>query len=228
MSIQILGVSFTPLTKEIVFTQVQVALASQKNLRIATVNPEYLLAGQGNPAFRESLQKADIRTGDGFGIELVAWLHGVKLPRVTGADLLVSLLDLAESQSIPVAIYNKKESLSSDIDIKQALEKQYPNLQVTYNLDPGTYSLVLCTYGAPEQELFLDTLETLGIKIGIGGALDYLTGKQSRAPLFLQSIGLEWLWRLIHQPRRIRRIRNAVISFPFRVLRQKENRADAS
>ena len=224
----ILGVDVQAITKEEVLRETLEVFQVKKNLRIATVNPEYLLAGQGNPAFRESLQKADIRTVDGFGIELVAWLHGVKLPRVTGADLLVSLLDLAESQSIPVAIYNKKESLSSDIDIKQALEKQYPNLQVTYNLDSGAYSLVLCTYGAPEQELFLDTLETPGIKIGIGGALDYLTGKQSRAPLFLQSIGLEWLWRLVHQPRRIRRIWNAVISFPFRVLRQKENRADAS
>ncbi len=218
MSIRILNVQFVSTSLNEVLYKALSALASQNNLRIATVNPEYLLAGQGNPAFRESLQKADIRTVDGFGIQLVAWLRGVKLPRLTGADLLVALLALAERESIPVVVYNKQGSLSSDEDIKQALEKQYPRLSFSFSLVSHSYALILATHGAPEQELFLDTLATPGIKIGIGGALDYLTGKQSRAPLFLQSIGLEWLWRLIHQPHRIRRIYNAVVVFPLRAL----------
>ena len=207
-----------PLTKEIVLNQAQESLVSQKNLRIATINPEYLLVGQGNEQFRESLKRADLHLVDGFGIQFVSWLRGVHLSRVTGAELLPELLTLSEQQNIPVVIYNKSEGLSSEQDIVRVLEKKYPHLQVHYNTEPIEYSLVLCNYGAPEQELLLDTLETPGIKIGIGGALDYLTGKQSRAPLFLQNSGLEWLWRLIHQPKRLKRIWRAVVIFPLRAL----------
>ena len=207
-----------PLTKEIVLNQAQESLVSQKNLRIATINPEYLLVGRGNEQFRESLKRADLHLVDGFGIQFVSWLRGVRLSRVTGAELLPELLTLSEQQNIPVVIYNKSEGLSSEQDIVRVLEKKYPHLQVHYNTEPIEYSLVLCNYGAPEQELLLDTLETPGIKIGIGGALDYLTGKQSRAPLFLQNSGLEWLWRLIHQPKRLKRIWRAVVIFPLRAL----------
>ena len=214
----ILGVDVQAITEEAILRETLEVFQVKKNLRIATVNPEYLLAEQGNAQFRESLQNADIRTVDGVGIQWVAWCRGVRLPRVTGADLLVALLALAESHSIPVVIYNKKESLSSETDIERALHQHYPKLLVTYNTKPLTYSLILCTYGAPEQELFLDTLETAGIKIGIGGALDYLTGKQKRAPRVLRGLGLEWLWRLILQPKRLGRIWNAVIVFPICVL----------
>lgn len=218
MSIQLLGVSFELVTKKMVLDVVQAALSSRENLRLVTVNPEYLLAGQGNERFQESLKKADLRLVDGFGIQLVSWLRGVHLSRVTGAELLPELLTLSEQQNIPVVIYNKSGGLSSEQDITLVLEKKYPHLQVHYNTELIEYSLVLCNYGAPEQELLLDTLETPSIKIGVGGALDYLTGKQSRAPLFLQNSGLEWLWRLIHQPKRLKRIWRAVVIFPLRAL----------
>ncbi|MEI8096927.1 MAG: WecB/TagA/CpsF family glycosyltransferase, partial [Candidatus Moraniibacteriota bacterium] len=52
---------------------------------------------------------------------------------------------------------------------------------------------------------------------GVGGSLDYLTGKQRRASRWLQQIGFEWLWRLLLQPKRFLRIWNAVIIFPFHV-----------
>lgn len=54
--------------------------------------------------------------------------------------------------------------------------------------------------------------------MGVGGSFDYLTGKQRRAPRWMQVIGLEWLWRLILQPRRFRRIWNAVIVFPMKMI----------
>jgi N-acetylglucosaminyldiphosphoundecaprenol N-acetyl-beta-D-mannosaminyltransferase len=216
----ILGVDLVATTKEKVLREVQAAFRMKQNLRIATVNPEYLLAGQGNEAFRLSLANADIRTVDGFGIQLVAWLRGFRLPRVTGADLIVDLLTFAEQENIPVVINNKPAGLSSDADILETLKTSYPKLFIqvvssSYRLSASSYQLIFCTYGAPEQELFLDTLETPGIKVGIGGALDYLTGKQSRAPRVLQSTGLEWLWRLVHQPKRLGRIIRAVVIFPI-------------
>jgi N-acetylglucosaminyldiphosphoundecaprenol N-acetyl-beta-D-mannosaminyltransferase len=220
MSIEILRTTFVPTNKKAVLTQVQKSLVSKNNLRIATVNPEYLLEARKNPEFQTSLHKADIRTVDGFGIQLVAWLQGGHLPRVTGADLTPELLVLAETQGIPVVIYNKPDGLSSDGDIARAFEKLYPDLRVHFSVPAEVYALILCTYGAPDQELFLDTLESNGIKIGVGGSLDYLTGKQKRAPRIVRVCGLEWLWRLVLQPSRIQRIWNATAIFLWSVVRR--------
>ena len=58
--------------------------------------------------------------------------------------------------------------------------------------------------------------------MGVGGSFDYLTGKTPRAPQFLRQMGLEWLWRLMLQPKRWKRILNAVIIFPIKVILCKE------
>jgi N-acetylglucosaminyldiphosphoundecaprenol N-acetyl-beta-D-mannosaminyltransferase len=78
----------------------------------------------------------------------------------------------------------------------------------------------MCNFGAPWQEFFIRSQKNDIIKIGIGvgGTFDFWTGKVKRAPIFLRKIGLEWMWRLIQQPKRMRRIFRAVIIFPIRVI----------
>ncbi len=108
--------------------------------------------------------------------------------------------------------------------------------------------IVFCNFGAPYQEKFLNSLKNgtpphlyekfsnnsfcnnasnlqnqrcggkIGLAVGVGGSFDFITGKIKRAPASMRKIGLEWLWRLIQQPRRIKRIFNTVIIFPIRVL----------
>lgn len=80
--------------------------------------------------------------------------------------------------------------------------------------------VVFCNFGAPHQELFLNSLKNDRIRLamGVGGSFDFLTKKIKRAPAFLRKIGLEWFWRLILQPNRWKRIWNAVVIFPVRVI----------
>ncbi len=82
--------------------------------------------------------------------------------------------------------------------------------------------IVLCNFGAPHQEFFLAGLRNhtgaLRVAMGVGGSFDFLTGKIKRAPKWMRAAGLEWLWRLLLQPRRFKRIWNAVIVFPLRVI----------
>jgi len=87
----------------------------------------------------------------------------------------------------------------------------------------SVYDIVFCNFGAPEQEKFLYSLKSLKsdkirLAMGVGGSFDFITGKIKRAPVFMRKLGLEWLWRLIQQPKRIKRIWNAVIIFPIKVL----------
>jgi N-acetylglucosaminyldiphosphoundecaprenol N-acetyl-beta-D-mannosaminyltransferase len=218
MSIKILGIPFRKIKSNQILSRVEKAFSLRENIRIATVNPEFLLESVRNPHFRESLLRADIRTVDGVGVRMAAWLRGRNLYRVTGADLLRQLLAFAENHAVPLTIYNQQRSLSAEGDIREALGRLYPKLKICYNKELPEYSLVICSYGAPEQELFLDMLSAHGIKMGVGGALDYLTGRKMRAPKWMRVVGLEWLWRLILQPKRIKRIWKAVAVFSFRVL----------
>jgi N-acetylglucosaminyldiphosphoundecaprenol N-acetyl-beta-D-mannosaminyltransferase len=87
------------------------------------------------------------------------------------------------------------------------------------------YDIVFCNFGAPDQEMFLSSLKrnpgNVRLAMGVGGSFDYLSGKIKRAPRWMRICGLEWLWRLIRQPRRWRRIWNAVAVFPWTVMREK-------
>ena len=85
------------------------------------------------------------------------------------------------------------------------------------------YEIVFCNFGMGYQEKFLYSLKNaknakIRLVMGVGGGFDFIMGKVKRAPLILRQIGLEWLWRLIQQPQRIKRIWNAVIIFPIRVI----------
>lgn len=88
--------------------------------------------------------------------------------------------------------------------------------------------IVFCTFGAPEQEIFLCKLQKQGnsaVMIGVGGALDFFTKKQLRAPRWMGAVGLEWLSRCLRQPRRIGRIATAVLVFPLLAVRDLASRA---
>lgn len=216
----IFGVHLEGFSQSEVLRQVEAALHERRSLRIATVNPEYLLEARKNKGFRENLRSAGLRVIDGVGIVLVAWLMGEKLTRYQGADLLHDILYLAEKKGIPVGLAIKEDGLSSFDEIKKALRDLYPALRIQREI-PAKYAVVFCNYGAPKQEFFLENLYGTQLSMGVGGAFDYLTGKLPRAPRVLRKIGLEWVWRLSLQPRRFGRIWKAVILFPILALFEK-------
>ena len=88
---------------------------------------------------------------------------------------------------------------------------------------PKTIDILFVAFGAPKQEMWInENLENLPVKvaIGVGGAFDYISGRVRRAPTFIQNIGLEWLYRMVSQPWRIKR-QIALLEFVFLVLREK-------
>lgn len=82
--------------------------------------------------------------------------------------------------------------------------------------------ILFVAFGAPKQELWLERnlpyLQTVKVAIGVGGAFDFIAGIRKRAPHWMQKLGIEWLYRVIQQPSRIRRIYNATVKFPIRIL----------
>ncbi|MDO9399630.1 MAG: WecB/TagA/CpsF family glycosyltransferase [bacterium] len=237
--INILGIKINNFTKKEVLVEIEKILNSKKQHYIVTPNPEIILTATGHDEeFFYILNKASLSLPDGVGLKIAGWFMGINLSRITGADLVKDILELAEKQNKKVAIFNLKDGLSSTQDITVALIKKYPKLkfvvsEVELRGTPrssasetfGTIKqfqpeIIFCTFGAPYQEKFifhnLKNLQSVKLGIGVGGAFDFLTNRIKRAPKLFRAIGIEWLWRLIKQPSRWKRIYNAIIIFPIK------------
>lgn len=230
---RILGVEIDNLSRADILIRVEKFLIEPKFHQIATVNPEFLVEADRNPEFKSALNQCELRVADGFGISLVAFFRGEKLLcRFPGVDLMEEILSMANELHLSVYLAIRADGLSSYDEVRTAILKRFPHIEVggahisEYKVSGMKYevsdtAIVLCNFGAPYQELFLAGIRTqetgCRLAVGVGGAFDYLTGKRKRASKWLRAIGLEWLWRVIHQPSRIRRIWNAVIVFPVKV-----------
>ncbi len=235
---QILGVNLSEYQPEEVRRLLTTSLNQAVKKIIVTPNPEIILKTRHDEELFFILNQADLSLADGFGLQLAGYLSGQKIPRITGADLSLDILNLSADQNKKVVIINRQDGLSSNEEIRQAVSRQWPNLNflvisqlADQKLTPENQKLVndfspdilFCLFGSPWQEKFIyhgtKSLATLKIAIGVGGAFDFITGKQRRAPLMMRNLGLEWLWRLARQPQRLLRIYQAVIVFTIKTLK---------
>jgi len=241
-SIYILGIKVNKITSEKVFDKIENFLASNKQNYIVTLNSEILLKAQKDEEYFHILNNANLSITDGTGLKLVSLATGNNLERIPGADLTEKILRIAEEKKLKVAVLNWSGGLSKKEDLKRALIKKYPDLEfVIENIERDfadfikTKSLarlrefepniLFVTLGAPYQEKFiyhnLSKIPSVKLALGVGGSFDFISGKIRRAPLIFQKLGLEWLWRLVMQPWRWKRIYSAVIIFPSKFIRWK-------
>ncbi len=198
---------------------------------VTTLNPEILLKAHRDEKYRDILNSANLNICDGFGLKLASFLKSKRIrARFPGADLVGFLLKKSGEMNMEVLVVVAKNSLSAPAEIEEAIKKKYSNLSVKseYFSTSQNYfengiikkaEIVFVNFGAPDQEKFIfenrKNFPNAKILVGVGGAFDFLTGKIRRAPNFLRAIGLEWLWRLAMEPKRLKRIWDAVVVFPI-------------
>ena len=203
---------------------------------VMTPNSEMLVEAARNPVFRELLSRTNLNIPDSVGLLFMARLTGQYLPeRVTGVDTVTAFCARLGPEH-PVFLLGSAPGVAERA--AQELKKRNTNLIVvgTCAGSPRTEDapaileqirnakphVLFVAFGAPEQDFWIDRhlkdLPSVCIAMGVGGTFDFLTGVQRRAPRFLRTLGFEWLWRLLKEPKRIRRIWNAVAVFPFLVL----------
>lgn len=238
--INILGTNIHKVSKKEVLKKVQEYLKSPKQNYIVTPNPEIILEAQHDEEFFYILNHADLSLPDGIGLKFAAWLLRENLNRITGADLTKEILKLAEEKKYKVGVINWCCGLSTISDIEKVLSRDYPRLNfIVEDIERGEEiksegrvgqfkpDIMFVALGAPYQEkaIFhnLKNIPSVKLALGIGGAFDFISGKVKRAPRIIRKIGFEWLWRLVSQPqdrsKRAKRIYNAVIKFPLKVLK---------
>lgn len=231
-SVILCGVHVPNLSCMAIDDAIAAALHDDVSHQIVTLNPEILYRAAHDEHFRDVLNQADLRIIDGFGVVCAyAWHRKRVLCRMTGVELMWQLLDRADRNGHTVFLATNAFGLTLWEEMSDVIRKRYPDIRITgANMDPHaahvdphtSADIVVCNFGVPQQEFLIHTLVRRGacrIGIGVGGAFDFATGKIARAPRWMRSIGCEWLWRLLHQPRRWRRIVRATILFPLYVIR---------
>jgi N-acetylglucosaminyldiphosphoundecaprenol N-acetyl-beta-D-mannosaminyltransferase len=202
---------------------VRVGRATGRTHQVATVNADFVVRAQFDPELRYLLQKADLLTADGMPLVWGVRLLGVSLPgRVTGADLVPALARRAAERGISIFFLGGEPGVAARA--AALLKKEYPKLQVAGVHSPpfspilkmdtsfleeiraARPDILLVAFGNPKQEKWIGMHgPRLGIPvmIGVGGALDFVAGHFQRAPKWMQQSGLEWLFRLLQEPRRL-------------------------
>jgi N-acetylglucosaminyldiphosphoundecaprenol N-acetyl-beta-D-mannosaminyltransferase len=225
---QILNVKVEFPSLEQAVSWVSEAIKYNKVVQITTPNPEQVVLAQKDREFFKVLNSSDLAICDGIGLCLVA---KKKLSdRITGTDLMLALCKEAAKKNWKIfllggetevakktaRILNAEYSQGSE-DIAKETDKE--NQEIIKKINAFKPHLLFVAYGAPYQELWLaKNLPKLKVNVGmgVGGAFDYISGKIRRAPEWLQSIGLEWLWRLVCQPWRLKR-QLALLKFVYLV-----------
>ena len=237
--VEILGVPIDVLSPASAVEHIREMLTSETRQMVATPNNEILLKTIKDSGFRKILQKSDLNLADSTGVALASFMTGQgKVERVTGvdtvravcsrqiSDIRVFLLGAAEGVAQRAA--EKLQQASPDLNIvgtyagSPAEEEAEDIVQLINEASPH---LLLVAYGAPAQDLwiakYLSEMPSVRVAMGVGGTFDFLAGNVRRAPSLLRAMGLEWLWRLMLQPKRIGRIWNAVVVFPLLILKSK-------
>lgn len=207
---------------------------------IITPNPEMLVAAAKNSDLRRTLNYASLSAADGFGIILASQLLGQPIRnRIAGVDLAEAILTLATRKKSRVFFLGATPGTAAKAADRMRI--RHPGVNIVGASDGGVVGdpmaknteitnaialtrpdILIVAFGHGKQEQFIHThlpaLPTVRIAIGVGGAFDYWSGRTSRAPIVFRRLGLEWLYRLMIEPRRFARIIRATIIFPYLVL----------
>lgn len=205
---------------------------------VVTVNPEFVVMAQQDGDFRDTLNRADLALPDGVGIVWASQILGKPLrERVAGSDLVERLAEWASRRGHNLYLLGARPGVAQEA--ARRWQGRYPGLRIV-GAYPGSPSpqeegeivarvraaapdILLVAYGAPAQDRWIRrNLERLGVPVsmGVGGALDFVSGRARRAPPWVRRLGLEWLFRLAQEPWRWRRM-TRLPRFAFLVMRSR-------
>ncbi len=241
---QILNIKLDSTSEERVLELIQNKILKKHKFVILTPNPEIILAAQSDPELASILNSADLSIPDGVGLKLAA----PNLTIIKGRHLMIRLFELAQKSKLKVFLFGATPQVNQKS--VELIRTKYPQVKVQgdsgSHLDRQGYpvsdkdaqaaketinsinkfkpNLLFVALGTPKEQKWIARHKNelnVNCIMEVGGALDYFSGVAKLPPAIFASLGLEWLWRLIHDPSRLGRIFNAVIVFPLKVILSK-------
>lgn len=214
-------------------------LEKEQKMFIVTANPETFMIGVNDKEMSRMLLDQEVTiVPDGIGIVKAANMLGYKAKeRIPGVEIAWSLLKEGNKQKKSIYLLGASEEVKNKTIEK--IKNEYPHLTILgavngYGKDKDkdfeqikkvSPDIILVALGIPAQEkLIYKHLKDFdkGIFVGVGGSLDVISGMKKRAPKIFQKLGLEWLYRLIKEPKRIKRFYNSNVKFIFEVKKLKK------
>ncbi len=197
---------------------------ARQGFSVATLNLDHVVKLARDPDFRVAYGAHTHITADGNPIVWLSRLAGQSDVRlVPGSELVDPVVALASTKGVPVALFGTTDAALSDA--ATALEANHPRLEIVLKLSPpmgfdpegadaeaaietiktSGARLVFVCVSAPKQEIFVAKAQRHLPEVGflsVGAGLDFIAGRQNRAPVWAQKLAMEWLWRLLGNPRR--------------------------
>ena len=197
--------------------------AAGESRTVCCCNVHGVITQRDDPTFAQALQQADMVTPDGAPV--AGWLRRSGhpgQPRISGPDLMLRCIDLACTRRLPVFLLGSTESTLQRL--RQRLQERWPALVIAGSLAPpfrpleagdddaivqrvrdSGARLVFVGLGCPKQEIWMARQRgrVPAVLLGVGAAFDFHAGSLRRAPPWMQAAGLEWLHRLLQEPRRL-------------------------
>jgi N-acetylglucosaminyldiphosphoundecaprenol N-acetyl-beta-D-mannosaminyltransferase len=220
---KILGVPVQPTSYPAAIAQIMAWAEKNESRYVCAANVHMVMEAHDSPEYMKVVNQADLVTPDGMPLVWAMRRLGFpKQERVYGPDLAIQLIDAAAKNSMPIGFYGSSAEVLEHLVNK--IRKEYPSVKIAYSFSPpfrptsreedaqiiheingSGARILLVGLGCPKQEEWMsqhkDKIKV--VMIGVGAAFDFHAGVKPQAPAWMQNRGLEWLYRLIHEPRRL-------------------------
>lgn len=223
-NVMVLGVPVRPVTEEQVLAFVAATVDVGRPKQVATVNAEYIMRARRDQSFMMVLQDSDLNTPDGAGVLWALRHRGIRVSeRAGGADLIWSIAEQAAARKHRLFLLGARPGVAEQAGLK--LQRHFPDLAIVgscsgrpeqewdarqvEHINRTSADILFVAFGAPAQDEWIARNKArlqVPVSMGMGGSFDYVAGTASRAPRWMRAHGLEWLYRLIRQPWRWRRM----------------------
>ena len=235
--INILGIPVDCVTMSTALDYVEdIILKANKPSSILAINPEKIIKVKQEPLLLKSIKHAQLLIPDGVGVVWAARLLGLgKMKRVPGAELMPAICERAAQKGYKLFLFGGKAEVNTKA--VTVLRKQYPSIKIVGHhhgyvskqempsliekINTSEAEVLFIALGSPTQELWMEEyfpkLKNIKVCQGVGGTFDVIAGTVRRAPFIFRKLSLEWLYRLISQPRRFFR-QVALPKFVYQIL----------
>lgn len=234
-TVNIMGIDFINTTRRnLLYEQLIPRIEKQQKCFLVTANPEIVMETKKDETYKQIVQSANIVVPDGVGIIIASKIQQQPLPeRIPGYELVVDLLRLADKHGLHCYFLGAKDYINKKM--VSDVEQQYPNItiaghhhgffdlgdrKIVNEIKESNPDIVFVALGMPKQEKWISRHFSefdKGLFMGVGGSFDTFVGEVPRAPRKWIDMNLEWLYRLIKQPFRFKRILK-VFEFMIRIL----------
>lgn len=219
------------------YEQINNSLKKEKKEFIVTANPEtFMISTQDKELEKIILDKNNLIVPDGIAVVKACKKIGIDIKeRITGIETCEYLLKLANGQELSLYLFGAKEEVLEKLTEK--IKKDYPKIKllgatsgyvddkdkIMNEIIKESPDICLVALGIPLQEkLIAKNIKKAkkGIFIGVGGSFDVLSGTKKRAPKLFIKLNLEWLYRIITEPKRLKRFWNNNVKFLFKIKKE--------